>query len=297
VKELDNQIKQRSFNNLTKGAIAMIIIASAVVFSATNVFADETTGEAPIIDLRADSNSDSQKEIKPSLLPGDFLYFSKILIEKIRLALTIDDVKEARLMAEYASERLTEAEALFAEGNEETAVETMKKAIESIEIADTQLTTLEEEASGELVQAELNQAEDAVSQNIIALTVAMEKVKNPVAKAALKKNIKKSHAKLAKKIQKREEKQQKTMENSTKEAAVINPNMETTTPEVTLPVTPQPSLKAPQQTALEEKKSAKQELHQQMKESKVVEKEKKTEIKQAIKELKQDSKGNNGKGN
>jgi hypothetical protein len=302
VKELENQTNQKSLNKLTKGAIAMII-ASTVVFPATNVLADETTSETPIIDLQADSNSDGDKEQIPSLLPGDFFYFSKILVEKIRLALTIDDVKEANLIAEFAAERLSEAEALFADGNEEAALETMKKAIDNIEIADDHVTNLEESASGEVVEddTELNQTKAAVSQNIIALTAAMEKVKNPVAKASLQKNIQKSYAKLAKKMEKREKKQQKITEYSAENAADIDLNMETSTPkveegvitpEVTLPITPQPSMKDTQQTAVQEKKSAKQEIQQEMKEAKSVGKEKKAEMKQVVKELKQESKGN-----
>ena len=46
----------------------------------------------------------------------------------------------------------------------------------------------------------LAEVEEMVSQNILSLQAAMEKVKNPVAKAALEKNIKKSYAKLAKKL-------------------------------------------------------------------------------------------------
>jgi hypothetical protein len=303
VKELENKTNQKSLNKLTKGAIAMII-ASTVVFPATNVLADETTSETPIIDLQADSNSDTDKGETPSLLPGDFFYFSKILIEKIRLALTIDDVKEAKLIAEYAAERLSEAEVLFAEGNEEAALETMKQAIDNIDIADNQVTNLEENTSGEVNDDEtkLEQAKDTVSQNIIALTAAMEKVKNPVAKAALEKNIKKSYAKLAKKMEKQEKKQKKTTEFSTKEAADMDSNMEPNTPkaeegvitpEVTLPVTPQPSMKdTQQQTALQVKKSEKQEIKQQLKEAKSEGKEKKAEIKQTVKALKQESKEN-----
>lgn len=305
VKELENKTNQKSSNKLTKSALALLL-ASAVVFPATTVLADETTSETPIIDLQTESNTDGDKGETPSILPGDFFYFSKILVEKIRLALTIDDVKEAKLVAEYATERLSEAEALFAKGNEEAALETMKKAIDNIEIADDQVT---EETSGEIVEdeTELGQVKDAVSQNIIALSAAMEKVKNPVAKAAIEKNIKKSYAKLAKKMEQREEKQQqKATKHNAERAADIDSNMETNTPETeegvitpeeALPVTPQPSMKDTQPTALQEKKSTNQEIQQQMKEAKSVEKEKKAEMKQAVKELKQESKENNGKGN
>ncbi|WP_419888638.1 DUF5667 domain-containing protein [Neobacillus niacini] len=292
---------------ISKGAIA-IIVTSAVVFPATNVFADETTSEPPIINLGADSSS-SDKEQTPLLLPGDFFYFSKLLLEKIHLALTFDDIKETKLMAEYAGERLAEAEALFTEGNEEEAVETMKIAMDHIDKAEEHVTYVEEEASEEIVVDELKKAQDAVSQNIIALTVAMEKVKNPVAKAALQKNIEKSYAKLAKKMEKQEKKQQqKNSEYQNEESAAtseLDPSMETTspkreeeiTPEVSSPVTTQPAMKEIQQTAVQETKSAKQELQPQRIEAREAVKEKKEEMKQAAREWKQHSKRNNDKGN
>ena len=62
----------------------------------------------------------------------------------------------------------------------------------------------------------LVEVEKMVSQNILSLQAAMEKVKNPVAKAALEKNIKKSYAKLAKKQAKFEEKARKTTSNEEK---------------------------------------------------------------------------------
>lgn len=171
-----------------------MILAGTVAFPATNVFANETINETAIIDLQAKTVSTNETVESPSLLPGDFFYFTKILMEKIHLALTSDDVKEAKLVAEFATERLAEAEALFAEGNEQAALETMKTAIENIENADEQVSIIDQEAAEEVVEdeTELGEVKEVLSQNIIALTSAMEKVKNPVAKAALKKNIEKA---------------------------------------------------------------------------------------------------------
>ncbi|WP_326161009.1 DUF5667 domain-containing protein [Neobacillus niacini] len=290
-----------------KGALA-IIVTSAVVFPATNVFADETTSEPPIIDLEADSRS-SDKEQTPLLLPGDFFYFSKLLLEKIHLALTFDDIKETKLMAEYAGERLAEAEALFTEGNEEEAVETMKKAIDHIDKAEEHVTNVEEEASEEIVVDELNENKGCSFTKYYRSYCCNGKGEKSVAKAALQRNIEKSYAKLAKKMEKREKKQQqKNSEFQNEESAApseLDPSMETTspkrdeeiTPEVSSQVTTQPAMKEIQQTAVQEKKSAKQELQQQRIEAREAVKEKKEEMKQAAKEWKQHSKRNNDKGN
>lgn len=168
----------------------------------------------------------------PNLLPGDLFYFIKIAFEKIQIAFTFDDMEEAKLLATFASERLAEAEALFVEGKDEEALETIEKALEHFEtteeiteeeansdnMVDEDLeNSVEEDAElGDIVvedteEAKVNEekeeVQEIVSQNIIALQAAMEKVKNPVAKAALQKNIEKSYAKLAKKLAKMEQKQ------------------------------------------------------------------------------------------
>lgn len=193
-----------------------------------------------------DSNEDAVQELQeenkevedPSVLPGDFFYFAKLAIEKIRLAFTFDDEKEAKLLAEFAAERLAEAEALFAAGEEEKALETIEAALKYFEGAeeiidenseemekdgdnnsqvetednategqgDDKAVNEEEEAAAEKKDDAYEEAEELVSQNIIALKAAMEKVKNPVAKAALQKNIEKSYQKLAQKMEKWEKK-------------------------------------------------------------------------------------------
>lgn len=182
----------------------------------------------------ADGEETSTQE-GPSLLPGDFFYFIKIAMEKIQLAFTSDDKKEAELLAVYTAERISEAEKLLKDGEEEKAVETIQNAISYLKGLETkvdepQASTEEEKAEDEASDAAENtenvgtvdeesdkaqdseKAEDSnsdlqikVSQNIIALTAAMEKVKNPVAKAALAKNIEKSYKKLARKLARLEE--------------------------------------------------------------------------------------------
>ena len=280
-----------------------MILAGTVAFPATNVFANETINETAIIDLQAKTSSTNETVESPSLLPGDFFYFTKILMEKIHLALTSDDVKEAKLVAEFATERLAEAEALFAEGNEQAALETMKTAIENIENADEQVSIIDHEAVEEVVEdeTELGEVKEVLSQNIIALTAAMEKVKNPVAKAALKKNIEKSNTKLAKKMEKWEKKQKKTneiiQEETVSTAIIEESDSEKTSLEVTLPVTPQPSNKEIQQTAVQERKIAKQETIQHKKEAKSLAKETKVETKKAPNQGKKETKQNNGNRN
>jgi hypothetical protein len=256
--ELKKYINQIEMNKIAKSALAMVLAGTFTFSSAA--MANETTVEpSQIVEAPTETSvtndtvaltndvtvqeKDETKAEAPKLVPGDFFYFAKLTLEKIRLMLTIDDVKEAALLATFASDRLAEAESLFKEGKEDLAVETIKKALEGMEVADSVVeeekekeidtTTVEEEkvttedqtkTDGQVVteptadkttdtvavldeepksdEKAVEEVKVILSQNIIALTAAMEKVKNPVAKAALQRNIEKSYAKLEKKLAK-----------------------------------------------------------------------------------------------
>jgi hypothetical protein len=275
VDELKKYISQKDMKKAGKTALALVL-AGTFTFSSTLAYASETGTENNNLDkveltslsstdvednnlvvtnndVSAETKSDTEVEM-PTLVPGDFFYFAKLTIEKIKLILTMNDVKEAELLAKFASERLAEAEALFAQGEEKVAIETIEKALEDMQMADTVVveqqekeeteettvieenvvnedqTKVDEDVKEEATETELpkteaptseatttenqttedqtndeealEEIETLLSQNIIALTAAMEKVQNPVAKAALKKNIEKSYVKLEKKLAK-----------------------------------------------------------------------------------------------
>ncbi|WP_102271698.1 DUF5667 domain-containing protein [Cytobacillus massiliigabonensis] len=232
----------KELQKLGRSSIALLL-AGTFTFSTSLASAAESTeltGDYETVELpdnlnvpkenAEQANEEQIEEETPSLLPGSFFYFAKIALEKIKLAFTFNQEKEAKLLATFAAERLAEAEALFNEGKEEEALEAIKNAFESLENVESIIG--EEESVGEdAADAEEKtetddsiavgsktdgESEDVVaeedadvdmllSQNIIALTAAMEKVQNPKAKAALQKNIEKSYAKLALKIEKMKE--------------------------------------------------------------------------------------------
>jgi hypothetical protein len=169
---------------------------------------------------------------QPALLPGDFFYFLKVVTEKIQLALTFNDTQKAKLMAEFALDRLAEAEALYTQGKTLEAEQTLQIALAQQELAvqsyvtvETEQTTTQSteestesaettteatvEATTEATNSIEAELEAKFTANIAALTVALEKVNNPQAKASLEKNIIKAQAKLEKKINKAIEKAQK----------------------------------------------------------------------------------------
>ncbi|MBY0120952.1 DUF5667 domain-containing protein [Bacillus sp. S/N-304-OC-R1] len=268
-------LSAKEMNKIAKVTLALVL-AGSFTFSSTLASAAEKTDhtekyETIVLDNQTlkntsktddkenaqfdqDQQQEATKEEKPSLVPGNFFYFAKIAIEKIKLALTFDDKKEAKLLAEYAAERLAESEALFADGKEDQAVEVIDKALETLTKAEDKTVnnhqkgtakdepTVEEtenkEQNGEkiavteetskdkdnaddevTVDQPADEMEGLISQNIIALKAALEKVKNPVAKAALQKNIDKSYARLAKKLEKLNHKHElkKEAELATKE--------------------------------------------------------------------------------
>ncbi len=305
-------------NKIIKGAFAIVLAGSLSL--STTAFADEnenvetnitetTVTNEEVISLDdALVNEDTQETEEPTLLPGDFFYFAKTALEKIQLILTFDDVKEAKLLAEFATERLAEAEALFSAGQEEEALAVMEDALENLSVAEETVTentdateeTSEEEVdpkestkedvdatieiieNDEDVVEETEEVEKQIAQNIISLKANMEKVKNPVAKAALEKNIKKSYEKLAAKMAKLEE---KASEEESEEVTPVDTEGETTE-EIDLTVvdetttveevseenteavaTPAPAAKVTNQMKVEQaqKKAEKQEVKQERK--------------------------------
>lgn len=215
----------------------------------------------------------SKKVEDPSLVPGDFFYFVKIMAEKIRLAVTVDDYKEAKLLANYAAERISEANALIADGKTDEAKDTLQKAVdqqklasEIVEVDETTEATIDE--TSDVVKEESADNDDAetsskdkkiqtkLAHNIDALVAALENIDNPKAQQALMKNIQKSFAKLDKKIGKIEEKHNKKKANVKKEEAKT-------------PVTET-------EEAVETEKSTKEQVEDPSKDSNIKEKEDKT---------------------
>lgn len=236
-------LSNKEIQKLGRTSLALLL-AGTFTFSTSLASAAENTDETDqyeTVDLpdnldvpkenpEEQANGEKVEDETPSLLPGSFFYFAKMALEKIKLAFTFNEEKEAKLLATFAAERLAEAEALFKEGKEDKALEAIKNAFESLEnvesiigenesvdnAADAEEKTendesIADESETDVESVEVDAEEDAdvdklLSQNIIALTSAMEKVKNPKAKAALQKNIEKSYAKIASKIEKIEKK-------------------------------------------------------------------------------------------
>lgn len=234
-------LSNKELNQIGKGVLAAVL-ASTVTLSASMASAAENQEEnvesSQTVEIDTGSDHMTVKEensaeienetVKPTLVPGEFFYFAKMLIEKIQLALTFDEQKEAKLLAEFASERLAEAEVLFADGKETEAIEVINKALENLTQAEKQEESVIEEqeddkeesieedpqvedevvieddvaVEDEVIEDSENELEELISHNIIALQAALEKVKNPIARAAIEKNIEKSYAKLARKIEK-----------------------------------------------------------------------------------------------
>ncbi|MBU8877561.1 hypothetical protein BGM26_00980 [Bacillus sp. FJAT-29790] len=373
-------LSNKEMNKIAKSTLA-IVLAGTFTFSSSLAYASEKTDEnekyeTVVLENQTSTESDVKsvevieegkdqvEEIEknaPSLVAGNFFYFAKIALEKIKLAFTFDKVKESELLATYASERLAEAEILFAEGDEEKALQTIEKAIEymqSVEIlvededkddaglndeveidepvtdeeknTDTNETKVDEvnieddgtkddSAIDEVTQDDspiddvnaeesvskdepMKEVKELISQNILALQAALNKVKNPVAKAALQKNIEKSYAKLAKKIAKIEKKYAELDQHKkdevkegtelvkVEEEVIVDSGTDAEIPNDVKTEVDKEEIVTP----VKHHNEAKSELKQQRKEAREEYKEKKAEIKeeakQSIKAIKQEEK-------
>ncbi|HET6872033.1 MAG TPA: DUF5667 domain-containing protein, partial [Sporolactobacillaceae bacterium] len=77
----------------------------------------------------ATTGSDTQ-QVKAGILPDNFFYFVKMMIEKIDLAFASNDKEKAKLLSNYAAERIAEANALIKKGETDKAAETLQQAID-----------------------------------------------------------------------------------------------------------------------------------------------------------------------
>ncbi|CAM3680862.1 DUF5667 domain-containing protein [Mesobacillus zeae] len=337
---------------ITKSTLALVL-AGTFTFAPAMALADENEKDTETVDLQnveglnvndslpADLEAADDQEIKddnaekPTLIPGDFFYFAKISMEKIRLAFTFDETKEAKLLAEYASERLAEAGALFAEGKEEEALDVIEEAIQYIESTqeyidektETDADNKEDQADSDLAPADetdtgsdeskaddqegVEEVQKEVRNNIIALTAALGHVKNPKAKEALQKNIEKTFAKAVKKEEKQKEKAEK---KATKKIGKTTEDKDQTIPALPDPVQDdavnveqpeakkpeapvQPQVTQPKQEQQMQRKEARQEIKVQRKEAKQQVKVQHQQAKQEVKAARQQAKQGTAKSN
>ncbi|MFZ3589583.1 DUF5667 domain-containing protein [Bacillus sp. DJP31] len=258
-------------NFIIKGSI-LTLLASSTSLTGVATYADaeentsnstemtqtvdlQTITDIQVTDTPVEAEGSTDVVADVTLLPGDFFYFLKTFIEKLQVTLTFEDKEKASLLAEFAAERIAEADALLKQDNEELALEVLEKAILTIENSDEfmieeevnveedstevtveETTTENDNETTELTEEEVivnvdeeveqeiqveTEHEGKLAQNIIALTLALEKVKNPVAKAALARNIEKSLAKFEKKIAKMQAKTEKVIQKETASDEVV----------------------------------------------------------------------------
>lgn len=208
-----------------KGALISMLVFCVGTGSAfaSGEAADPITSPTVTTNVSAEVAVSESKEKTPNLLPGDFFYFIKVVYENIRLSITSDDLKEAGLLAEFAQERLSEATALHAKGETEKSVQVLQKSIENQQLA-IELVASDAEEDNE--DEDLKQAVEVKSDlqhNILSLTAALEKVKNPQAQKSLMKNIIKSFGHLEKKLAKLENKAQEEQASEPLAALAVVP--------------------------------------------------------------------------
>jgi hypothetical protein len=180
---------------------------------------EEVSADSEVINLEEEEQVLQEED--PTLVPGDFFYFVKLMAEKVRLAFTFNDYKEAKLLAEFAAERISEANVLIADGKTAEAEELLKEAISTQENAEETLAESEEATVAEdsvetevvtsnEVEGEETEVESKLAHNIDSLLVVLGKIENPKAQQAIMKNIQKTFVKLDKKFTKMEEKEAKS---------------------------------------------------------------------------------------
>ncbi|HBI04702.1 MAG TPA: hypothetical protein DDY49_11810, partial [Paenibacillaceae bacterium] len=87
----------------------------------------DTTTPAPVEEAEGTTPVEETDTVEateaPSLVPGDFFYFVKTMVEKVQLSLTFNDAEKAQKLANFASERIAEARVLIENGDSEGAAD------------------------------------------------------------------------------------------------------------------------------------------------------------------------------
>jgi hypothetical protein len=198
-----------------KGFIAKSTIISLVAFSigTGSAWADQAESQpATTVDVAATTSPTEIEKEAPTLIPGEFFYFVKTVYERIQLAFASDNTEEAILLTKFAQERLAESAVLLKAGESEKAKEILQLSLSqqqqaidtAASVVDPTTTTPANTAAVDPAQADKMRI--SLQHNIVALTAALEKVKNPQAQRSLLKNITKSFAHLEKKLTKLSEK-------------------------------------------------------------------------------------------
>ncbi|TVY11086.1 DUF5667 domain-containing protein [Paenibacillus cremeus] len=258
---MNHEHELKKLHILTKSILTGVLVLSvgtgsafasddASMTSPTAVSANQAaiTNSSSVVNTQTGTAADAKVKT-PELLPGDFFYFIKSAYETIQMAVAVGDVKEARLLAVFAQERLAEAQALLADGKTEIANQTLQKALVSQQQsldklnkstssgstsgtgqtassgaestpastpaqnmtaspAASPIAPASDDDEGDSPVAEVKDPKQVLKvktdlqHNIVALTAALEKVKNPRAQMALLKNIEKSFGHLEKKLSK-----------------------------------------------------------------------------------------------
>lgn len=176
-------------NTILSAVLAMGIGTTSAFANETQTAAPESTAAAPVTGSIGTSVTTTTQDSALSELPADFFYVFKTIVIKIEIALTDDQVKQAKLHSVITQERIKRAEVLIIEGKTDLAVETLQQSVAE-----------QDQEIEESLQSDKNENSDEIQKqlrdHIEALTIVMAKVKNPKAKAALAKNINKSKAKL-----------------------------------------------------------------------------------------------------
>lgn len=133
--------ESKKYNLFSKSAMLSILVFSVGTSSvlASEISTPTPSSTAASVNVTQDTTASLQASMTlnesetetPNLIPGDFFYFVKTMYENIQLALTVNDVKEARMLAAFAQERLAEANALLAKGKTNEANLSLQKSLET----------------------------------------------------------------------------------------------------------------------------------------------------------------------
>ncbi|MGM8214760.1 hypothetical protein ACLIA0_04195 [Bacillaceae bacterium W0354] len=142
--------------------------------------------------VSAEETEDAENEAEKTEvnLESELFDYVLLLTTQLNRALEVEDSESAKVLLDWAEQQIEQAQKLYDEGHVEEAKRLLEESIEVFEQSEKDEDKEEQNKEDSEKEEKFNRKH--YGQNVISLALNLEKVKNPVAKAALKRNIKRA---------------------------------------------------------------------------------------------------------
>ncbi len=175
--------------------------AFAASSSTTNTTPTTNSTDTSTTNSVYSSNTATASTTDPtSISPDSCLYFVTQVTEAINVALALNDLQKAQLLAQYGEAQVAKANALLQSGPADVTNQLLTQAAADQTLAAVADTSAFQD--GQASPAAVSATKESITANVTALANALQHVGNAKAQASLEKNIEKAFARMQKHLKK-----------------------------------------------------------------------------------------------